>query len=159
MINPRDIQQVAIEIAEKFRPERIVLLGSYAYGKPTEDSDVDLLILVNGKRVHNRDIRIRLAIDFPFAVDLIVRSVDEFKKRIGWGDCFLMKIAEDGAILYESPDTPANERGRRLTAESLRTAKAMSKELARKRESARKAAGASVAPVRTSIKKTWARRP
>jgi len=40
------IRQLAREIADKFRPERIVLFGSYAYGKPHEDSDVDILVIM-----------------------------------------------------------------------------------------------------------------
>src|SRR4051794_31061312 len=42
----RAIRKLAREIAEKFRPERIILFGSHAYGTPHADSDVDLLVIM-----------------------------------------------------------------------------------------------------------------
>jgi len=42
--------------------KRIVLFGSYAYGRPSEDSDVDLLVLMNGSRLDKRAVRVREAI-------------------------------------------------------------------------------------------------
>jgi len=42
MITSSQIRQVSDEIARRFQPERIILFGSYVYGTPTEDSDVDL---------------------------------------------------------------------------------------------------------------------
>lgn len=35
-------------IVERFRPERIILFGSYAYGQPNCDSDLDLLVIRRG---------------------------------------------------------------------------------------------------------------
>jgi len=102
MVNQREIRQAVNEIAGKFFPLRIILFGSYAYGQPTEDSDVDLLILVEGRRVHDRGVKIRSAVDFPFAVDLLVRSCEEFERRIAWGDSFLMEIRDRGRVLYEA---------------------------------------------------------
>ncbi len=113
MVNPREIKQAARRIARQFQPERIVLFGSYAYGKPTDDSDVDLLILVKGNRVHDRAIRIRMAIDFPFPVDLVVRSCGEFTRRIASGDFFLKEIQEKGKVLYETPDARMGQESRR----------------------------------------------
>jgi predicted nucleotidyltransferase len=114
MVNPRDIKQAALKIAEQFRPERIVLFGSYAYGKPTEDSDVDLLVLVRGgKRIHNRAIAIRLAFDFPFPLDLLVRSTEEFEHRITLGDYFLREIKQKGKVLYDATDSRVGQKGGR----------------------------------------------
>jgi predicted nucleotidyltransferase len=129
LVNARDIQAAVMEIARRFRPERIILFGSYAYGRPTADSDVDLLILVKGERVHDRAIRVRAAIDFPFPVDLIVRSCNEFQRRIAWGDFFLREIQEKGIILYDASDARMGEEGgRRLR---NRTARAARKEVAK----------------------------
>jgi predicted nucleotidyltransferase len=41
-----DIQRYCDKIAEAFKPQRIVLFGSSAYGKPTPDSDVDVLVVM-----------------------------------------------------------------------------------------------------------------
>jgi uncharacterized protein len=46
VISFSQIQAFSQQIVEKFQPERIILFGSYAYGQPTEDSDVDLLIIL-----------------------------------------------------------------------------------------------------------------
>jgi predicted nucleotidyltransferase len=79
-----------------------MLFGSYAYGNPTRDSDVDFLILMQGNRVHDWGIRIRDAITFDFPVDLVVRSPAEYRQRLAAGDCFLREIHEKGKVLYES---------------------------------------------------------
>ncbi|MBI4327394.1 MAG: nucleotidyltransferase domain-containing protein [Chloroflexi bacterium] len=41
-------------IVERFHPQRIILFGSYAYGHPTADSDVDLLVIREGIASENR---------------------------------------------------------------------------------------------------------
>ena len=46
MIEMDRIESFSNRIAQEFRPERIILFGSYAYGEPTEDSDVDLLVIM-----------------------------------------------------------------------------------------------------------------
>ena len=40
------IRDYCAAVAREFRPEKIILFGSYAYGKPTPDSDVDLLVIL-----------------------------------------------------------------------------------------------------------------
>src|SRR4051812_26840202 len=112
MVSLRRIQRVANEIARRFRPQRIILFGSYAYGSPNEHSDVDLLVLIKGRRVHDRALEIRQQIDFDFPVDLLVRSPDEYKRRISWGDFFLRQVQEKGKILYESTDTGMGQKSR-----------------------------------------------
>ena len=120
----RDIQRVAGNIARQFQPDRIMLFGSYAYGRPTEHSDVDLVILMTGNRVHDRGILIRERIEFGFPVDLLVRSPAEFKRRIAMGDCFLREIQEKGKILYEAPDARVGGKsGRRFSNRPARNAR------------------------------------
>ena len=114
MVPMRDIKAAAREIARRFAPERVLLFGSYAYGKPTKDSDVDFLILMKGKgrRVHDKALRISLAINFGFPVDLVVRSPEEFERRIEMGDYFLREIQEKGKVLYEATDARVGEKSR-----------------------------------------------
>jgi predicted nucleotidyltransferase len=124
MIRLREINIAVRKIAEQFRPERITLFGSYAYGSPDENSDVDLLILMKGRRVHQKDLQIRLAIDFGFPVDLIVRSPDEYYKRIAMDDFFLMEIEEMGKVLYDASDARMGTKRRgRLSDRSARAAR------------------------------------
>ncbi len=42
MISRQTIRKFANEVGRRFKPVRIILFGSYAYGRPTPDSDVDL---------------------------------------------------------------------------------------------------------------------
>ncbi len=91
-----------MRIAEQFKPQKIILFGSYAYGKPNEDSDVDYMVIFRQRDVDDRGIDIRMAIDFDFPVDLLVRSASVFERRIRMGDQFLIDINTAGKVLYEA---------------------------------------------------------
>jgi len=83
----------------------IILFGSYAYGKPTEDSDVDVLVVMPFNRRRGRkslEIRQRIPADFP--LDLIVRTPKFIAQRLRWGDCFTEEILAKGKVLYEAAD-------------------------------------------------------
>src|SRR5205085_10297539 len=99
------IRQLSDRIAERFRPDRIILFGSYAYGTPRKDSDVDLLVVMpfegNGLRQAAEMIR---QVDPPFAVDLLVRTSAELKQRLEWNDFFLREIVDKGKLLYVAAD-------------------------------------------------------
>jgi len=106
MIGINRIKEFSDAIAREFRPERIVLFGSYAYGKPRTDSDIDVLVIMSfkGKSVH-KALEIINKIQPKFSVDLLVRSPDEVKWRIANNDCFMSEIVEQGRTLYESNNT------------------------------------------------------
>src|SRR5438105_280658 len=73
---PRNrIQAYCDAVAGEFHPEKIILFGSYAYGRPTADSDVDLLVILpfRGSDVR-KAIQIRARFDSPFPLDLLVRK-------------------------------------------------------------------------------------
>jgi len=102
MISRQAIKKFASEIARRFKPARIILFGSYAYGKPTPDSDVDLLIVMPCKgRPLDAALDIRLAVDADFPLDLLVRTPAEVRQRLRWGDCFMQEITSKGKVLYE----------------------------------------------------------
>ncbi len=105
MIDAAQIQQVSDEIARRFHPDRIILFGSYAYGTPTEDSDVDLLVVMpfEGKRV-KKSAEIELAVHAGFPMDLIAITPERLRERLGMEDFFLREVVEGGQVLYESND-------------------------------------------------------
>src|SRR5947207_2142185 len=76
----RVIRRYARAIAEEFQPDRIILFGSYAYGTPNEDSDVDLLVVMPVRDVHAQAVRILYRLSAPFPLDLIVRT----PKQLAW---------------------------------------------------------------------------
>jgi uncharacterized protein len=76
MIQRSEINAYVRRLAQEFHPERVILFGSYAHGKPTDDSDVDLLVIMNhGKRKNvEQAIDIDRRIDYSFPLDLLVRT-------------------------------------------------------------------------------------
>jgi uncharacterized protein len=98
------IRKFARAVAEQFDPERIVLFGSYAYGKPHRYSDVDMLVVVAARNEIDKSVQILDALDPPFDVDLIVRSPHNLEWRLREGDWFLREIVSRGKVLYEKTD-------------------------------------------------------
>ena len=109
----RLIRAFARKVAEQFRPEKIILFGSHAYGTPHQDSDVDILVIMPARNEHDQSFKIRLAIPAPFAMDLIVRT----PKNIGWrleaGESFHTEIVTKGKVLYEARNARVGAKGRR----------------------------------------------
>jgi predicted nucleotidyltransferase len=109
------IKRFARQIAERFHPEKIVLFGSYAYGTPHEESDVDLLVIMPTRNPIAQSIRIDLAFDRPFSLDLIVRTPQQIERGLKEDDCdwFLREVMEKGKVLYEAPDGSMGAQGGR----------------------------------------------
>ncbi len=104
-ITDESLQQVTQRIVDAFQPERIILFGSYAYGEPRVDSDVDLLVVMNrlrSKRVVERD-RLVAHVANPdwLAIDIMVRTPQEIAYRLKIGDPFFQEIITRGLVLYE----------------------------------------------------------
>lgn len=97
------ISAVVKEIAGRFRPDKVILFGSYAYGEPTQDSDVDLLVIMKTEqRPVEQASTIRRTVDFPFPVDLLVRTPEQVEERLTMGDSFIKEIVSHGKVLYEA---------------------------------------------------------
>ena len=97
------LQDVTKRIVEAFAPQRIILFGSYAYGQPNLDSDVDLLIVMESdERPAARATRVsRLLRPRPFPMDIVVRTPQEIQDRLEIGDYFIREALEQGRVLYE----------------------------------------------------------
>ena len=102
------IRRYVRQIAERFNPDKIILFGSYAYGRPTPDSDVDLLVVMPARNEIDQSVRIDEAIDAPFFLDLLVRTPRNVERRIRWGDWFLKDVISRGKALYEKADGPVD---------------------------------------------------
>jgi predicted nucleotidyltransferase len=102
MVDAAQIIAVGERIARDFGPERIILFGSYAYGTPTEGSDVDLLIIMqfDGKA---RDKRLEIwgRIRPPFPVDILVRRPEDTRRRYHQWDPLIREAIDHGKVLYE----------------------------------------------------------
>src|SRR5437870_5029122 len=103
MIRRAQIRKFSDAVAREFRPEKIILFGSYAYGRPSENSDVDLLVIMRFDRKQGRkSLEIRRRIPASFPMDLIVRTPEFIAQRLAWGDCFTQEILAKGKVLYDS---------------------------------------------------------
>jgi predicted nucleotidyltransferase len=106
------IRRFARRIAERFQPDKIILFGSYAYGKPDAESDVDLLVIMRTKNAIDQSIRISLAFERLFSFDLIVRTPWQIERGLKDDDWFLREIIEKGKVLYEAPDRQVGSQSR-----------------------------------------------
>ena len=109
------IRKAAKQIADAVHPEKIILFGSFAYGKPTLDSDVDLLIIMetpNGEWALTEAIRDALP-RRSYSVDLLVRSQAEIDRRIAADDWFLEEVVSKGTVLYERDDSRVGAQSRK----------------------------------------------
>jgi predicted nucleotidyltransferase len=90
-------------IVRELQPDKIILFGSYAYGTPTPDSDVDLLVIMQtDKQSSDRTWEVaRLLIPRPFPVDILVRTPVEIQQALAQGDFFIQEIVTQGKVLYE----------------------------------------------------------
>jgi predicted nucleotidyltransferase len=97
-------RKAAQKLVDELQPEKIILFGSFAYGQPTIDSDVDLLIIMSSKlRPLDRMRQASAVLDpRPFPVDIIVRTPAEIAERLKIGDCFIEEIVTKGKVLYAS---------------------------------------------------------
>jgi uncharacterized protein len=102
MYTMEDIQKVVEQIVEQFHPNKVILFGSYAYGEPTEDSDVDLMVIMpfEGKG-HKQASKICHAIEYPFPMDLLARTPDTVEWRYKGRDPIIREVIDRGKILYE----------------------------------------------------------
>jgi uncharacterized protein len=99
------ISQLIDRLKEQYQPEKIILFGSYAYGNPDEESDIDLLIIKDtSERPIDRRITVRKLISdirnkIPFSS--LVLTPEEISHQLTIGDDFYKEIINKGLVLYE----------------------------------------------------------
>ncbi len=102
-IPQKAIDQVVEQIVEKFKPQKIILFGSYARGNPRPESDVDLLVVMETALKESKQaLEIRRHLNVMFGLDLIVHTPKRLKERVDMGDWFLRDVLIEGKVLYES---------------------------------------------------------
>jgi len=106
MVTNTVIQQL-VERIKQFDPEKIILFGSYAYGTPSDDSDVDLFVVKNLDLLDIRQTRIEIRRslfniiwDNKINLDLLLDNEDHINYRINIGDKFYEELTTKGKILY-----------------------------------------------------------
>ncbi len=96
-----DTNQI-VKNLKKYNPEKIILFGSHAWGKPRKDSDIDLLIIKETKESHYKRIpEVRKYLrGINEAFDILIMRPDEVEKRLKLGDFFIEEIIQKGKVLY-----------------------------------------------------------
>jgi uncharacterized protein len=99
------LDRITQNLVSSLKPEQIILFGSYAYGEPNEDSDVDLLVIVS-QSDEPRYRRARQAYKalrgFGIATDAIVMTKEEVKRKMNVHSSLVHRAIHDGRILYGS---------------------------------------------------------
>jgi predicted nucleotidyltransferase len=106
------IRRFVRQVVERFRPEKIVLFGSYAYGKPHADSDVDILVVMPARNQLDQAAKIHVTLLPPFPLDIIVRTPKNMQWRLAEGDSFLQEVVSQGKVLYEKNNQGVGTQGR-----------------------------------------------
>jgi predicted nucleotidyltransferase len=101
-----EIDKIVRRVVDIYQPEKIILFGSYAYGEPHADSDLDLLIIKKTpERFINRCTNVRKIVTDPkrsIPFQPIVLTPDEVEARLAIGDQFIEEIIAKGEVLYST---------------------------------------------------------
>ena len=100
------IKEMVGKIVSSYKPVKIILFGSYAFGEPDQDSDIDFLIIKDtDERPIDRRVNVRTIVSDPkrfIPFDPIVLTSGELEERIRIGDQFIEEILKTGEVLYEA---------------------------------------------------------
>ncbi len=98
------IDKIVRQVVDAYQPEKVILFGSYAYGEPDADSDLDLLIIKRtSERFIDRWMSVRQIVSDPDSsvpFEPIVLTPEELEERLAIGDQFIEEIVTKGEILY-----------------------------------------------------------
>ena len=97
------IRQLCTRIAREFKPEKIILFGSHAYGQPTPESDLDVMVIMQfeGDPLEQA-VTMLNRLNMLLPIDLLVRTPEQIQQRLEMGDHFIRDIIERGKVMYEA---------------------------------------------------------
>lgn len=92
-----------IKSIQPFKPEKVILFGSYAWGQPKKDSDFDLFIIKQTKEnPSKRAYKVRRCLNnINESFDILVFTHQEIQRRIAINDFFIQDILSRGEVIYE----------------------------------------------------------
>ncbi len=106
MINLKTLEEIKHKLIETYKPKEIYIFGSYAWGKPTEESDLDILVVTNEYREEKSYKKAvyghRALRGLGIAKDIIIETPEQFNKRIKEIPTLEYKIFSEGVKVYES---------------------------------------------------------
>jgi uncharacterized protein len=96
-------KEITERIVAKIKPEKIILFGSYAYGRPNKDSDLDLFIIKNTRLSSGERYAAVSDALYPRVIpmDFVVKTPREVRERLAGFDPFVKEVLSKGRVLYE----------------------------------------------------------
>ena len=97
------LQEIVTRLVEKLHPEKVILFGSYAYGAPNQNSDIDLLVIVaDSDQPRYRRSRLAYAAlrGILIPTDVIVMTREEIQKKAGVQSSLVKQALDKGKVLY-----------------------------------------------------------
>ncbi len=96
------LAEITRRIVAALDPEKVILFGSYAYGTPHVDSDVDLLVIADTPLDDTQAAVAvsRLIMPRPFPVDILVKTPAEVDAALKRNDGYITKIFQKGRVLF-----------------------------------------------------------
>jgi uncharacterized protein len=100
------LAEIVRRLVAALNPEKIILFGSYVYGSPSDDSDVDLLVIMQTTaRPVDRYVAVSHVIrPRPFPLDILVKTPGEIAGALATEDRFIQEIVTQGRVLYARLD-------------------------------------------------------
>ncbi|CAN5551004.1 nucleotidyltransferase domain-containing protein [soil metagenome] len=104
------IKKVCRQIVDRFSPDKVILFGSYAYGTPTYDSDIDLLVVMpyDGNEL-DKMAEVRRELNSAMPLDVMVKTPKQIETRIAMEDFFVREIIDKGKVLYDAGNLGVGE--------------------------------------------------
>jgi predicted nucleotidyltransferase len=103
MIDNKKLNEVVNKIALNYQPESIYLFGSYAFGNPDEDSDLDLIIIKNTDTPELKrgwEVR-KFLIGSLVPMDLLIYTPKEFEEELKSNHSFISSVIKKSKLIYE----------------------------------------------------------
>ena len=98
----KEITKIVDQIAKNYKPEKIIIFGSFAYGKPKENSDVDLVVIKKTKkRFIKRLFEVCQYVKSRLGTDILVYTPKEWKEALEEENYFIKEISQKGTVIYE----------------------------------------------------------
>ncbi len=103
MLDKKILSFVKDKLVETYNPLKIYIFGSYAWGKPTKDSDLDILVVVedSDQKSYKRPVSgYKALFDLDIPNEIIVYTKEEFEKYSEDITRLCHKIKEEGEVVY-----------------------------------------------------------
>lgn len=103
MLTPELLDQITKRLVAAMKPEQIILFGSYAYGEPTEDSDVDLLVIVSESdepRYRRARAGYRALRGMGVPKDILVMTRSEVEHKATVASSLVSQALREGKVIF-----------------------------------------------------------